>query len=48
MYNIVYKKKIIASSLTDEECSDFLFELAEKSYDGEIDPNEVEIEKVNK
>lgn len=45
MMNIVYKNKIIYSNLTEEECVDILLELAEKSYEGEIDPNQIKIEE---
>jgi hypothetical protein len=45
MLSIVYQNKIIYSNLTEEECTDILFELAEKSYDGQIDPNQIKIEE---
>jgi hypothetical protein len=46
MFNILYKKKIIERNLTEEQCSDVLFDLAQKSYDGEIDANEIELEEI--
>lgn len=46
MFNILYKNRIIYTNVTEEECTDILFELAEQSYDGKIDPNEIELEEV--
>ena len=45
MFNIIYKGRKIYSSLTHEECTEILEELAEKSYNGEVDQNEIELEE---
>ena len=46
MINIHYKGRKIYTNLTEEESTEILFELAEKSYNGEIDANEIELEEV--
>jgi hypothetical protein len=46
MINILYKGRKIYNNLTEEESTEILFELAQKSYDGEIDPDEIELEEV--
>lgn len=46
MINILYKGRKIYNSLTEEESTEILFELAQKSYDGEIDADEIELEEV--
>jgi hypothetical protein len=46
MIDILYKGRKIYTNLTEEESTEVLFELAEKSYNGEIDANEIELEEV--
>jgi hypothetical protein len=46
MINILYKGRKIYTDLTEEEATEVLFELAEKSYNNEIDQNEIELEEV--
>jgi hypothetical protein len=46
MYNVLYKGRRIYSDLTHEECTEILEELAERSYNGEVDQNEIELEEV--
>lgn len=46
MFNVLYKGRKIYSDLTHEECTEILEELAEKSYNGEVDQNEIELEEV--
>jgi len=46
MINILYKGRKIYTNLTEEESTEVLFELAQKSYNGEIDQNEIELEEV--
>jgi hypothetical protein len=46
MINILYKGRKIYNNLTEEESTEILFELAQKSYDGEIDGDEIELEEV--
>ena len=47
MINILYKGKVIYKDLSEEECSDILFELAEHSYEGKIDANEIKLEETD-
>ena len=46
MINILYKGRKIYNNLTEEQSTEILFELAQKSYDGEIDADEIELEEV--
>ena len=46
MINILYKGRKIYTNLTEEESTEILLELAEKSYSGEIDANEIELEEI--
>ena len=46
MIDILYKGRKIYTNLTEEESTEVLFELAQKSYNGEIDANEIELEEV--
>lgn len=46
MFNVLYKGRKIYSDLTHEECTEILEELAEKTYNGEVDQNEIELEEV--
>jgi hypothetical protein len=46
MFNILYKGRKIYTNLTEEESTDILLQLAEQSYNGEIDANEIELEEI--
>ena len=46
MINILYKGRKIYTNVSEEESMEILLDLAEKSYNGEIDANEIELEEV--
>ena len=45
MFNVLYKGRKIYSNLNHEECVEILDELAEMSYNDEVDQNEIELEE---
>ena len=47
MFNIKYKDKTLHTNLTEEECTDILFELAQEFYQQKLDPNELQLEPTN-
>jgi hypothetical protein len=46
MFNILYKGRKIYTNLTHEECTEILDELAEKSYNNEVDQTEIQLEEI--
>ena len=46
MTNILYKGRKIYTNISEDDLFEILLELAEKSYNGEIDANEIELEEI--